>query len=327
MNRLLERLDDLQRRHKWLALPLAVFKRFGEHGGGSLATTISYWSFFSIFPLLLAFVTILNLVLEDHPQRRQQLVDGALGQVPVIGTELADAQAALGGSWATVLFGIVVAVWTGMAAANTTQTALEEIWDIPPFERPNIAVRRLRSVAFLVLLAVGISLSTLAVSSPAFVELGPLSGVAAVAVTFAIDAAVLLATFMLFVSDRHTVRDLLPGVLTAATALVALQTLGSIIVRHYIAGASDTYGTFAVVIALLSWFFLVSRVVLLGAELDAVLVHRLSPRSLVSSAPVTEGDIRTVHYDARRVQRDRRIGVAVSVDGTEAVEGGEVLTH
>jgi YihY family inner membrane protein len=327
MNRLLERLDRLQRRHRWLALPLAVFKRFGEHHGGSLATTISYWSFFSIFPLLLAFVTILNLVLADDPERRQQLVDGALGQVPVIGTELARSQAALGGSWTTVVFGVLVAIWTGMAAANTTQTALEEIWDTPPFERPNAAVGRLRSVAFLVLLAVGISLSTLTVSSPFLLDLGPFAGVAAIAVTFVVDAALLLATFALFISGRTSVRDLLPGALVAATALVILQAVGSIIVRRYIAGASDTYGTFAVVIALLSWFFLVSRVVLLGAELNAVLVHRLTPRTLVGSAPVSDGDIRAVHYDARRVQRDRRIGVAVSVDGNEAMESGDVLTH
>ena len=80
-------------------------------------------------------------------------------------------------------------------------------------------------------------------------------------------------------------------------------------------------------IALLSWFFLVSRVVLLGAELDAVLVHRLSPRSLVGRAEVTEGDLRAVHYDARRVQRDRRIGVAVSIDGADPVESDEALTH
>ena len=89
--------------------------------------------------------------------------------------------------------------------------------------------------------------------------------------------------------------------------------------HRYIAGASDTYGTFAVVIALLSWFFLVSRVVLLGAELNAVLHHQLTPRSLVGSAPVTDGDRRAVLYDARRVQRDRRIGFAVSVDGADAV--------
>ena len=89
MNRLLEYLDRLQRRHHWLALPFAVFKRFGEHGGGRLATTISYWSFFSIFPLLLAFVTVLNAVLEDDEQRRRELVDGAMGQVPVIGSHWA----------------------------------------------------------------------------------------------------------------------------------------------------------------------------------------------------------------------------------------------
>ena len=80
-------------------------------------------------------------------------------------------------------------------------------------------------------------------------------------------------------------------------------------------------------IALLSWLFLVSRVLLLGAELDAVLVHRLTPRSLVAGADVTEGDLRAVHYDARRVQRDRRIGVAVSLDGAKTAEGDEALTR
>ena len=71
----------------WLALPLAVFKRFGEHGGGSLATTISYWSFFSIFPLLLAFVTILNRVLENHPERRQQLGGKPIGVLLHLGLD------------------------------------------------------------------------------------------------------------------------------------------------------------------------------------------------------------------------------------------------
>ena len=58
-----------------------------------------------------------------------------------------------------------------------------------------------------------------------------------------------------------------------------LQQLGSFVVRRFIAGASDTYGTFAVVIALLSWFHLVSRVVLMSAELNAVLAARLCPRA------------------------------------------------
>ena len=83
------RADGVQQRHRWLAVPFAVNKRFGEHDGTRLAATVSYYSFFSVFPLLLVFVTILGLVLDDDPELRQDLVDGALGQVPVLGDQLA----------------------------------------------------------------------------------------------------------------------------------------------------------------------------------------------------------------------------------------------
>jgi inner membrane protein YhjD len=317
MNRFLARIDHLQRRHRWMALPVAVFKRFGEHAGGRLATAISYWGFFSIFPLLLVFVTVLNIVLEDDEQTRRELVDGALGQIPVLGTELADSQSALGGSWATIIIGLLVALWAGLAAANALQTGLEEISDTPMFERPNAAVVRGRSVVVLVLLAVGLSVSTLAISAAQFEELGLLTSAAGLVISLVVHTAMLLVTFRLFISGRNPFRELLPGALVAGAGIVMLQAVGTLIVNRYIKGASDTYGTFAVVIALLSWFFLVSRVVLLGAELNAVLRNQVWPRSLVTSTEPTDGDRRAVHLDARRVQRDQRIGVAVSVEGDE----------
>jgi hypothetical protein len=61
----------------------------------------------------------------------------------------------------------------------------------------------------------------------------------------------------------------------------------------------------------------VSRVVLLCAELNAVLKHRLSPRSIVASADMTDGDRRAILHDHRRVERDRHVGVAISVNGSE----------
>ena len=93
--------------------------------------------------------------------------------------------------------------------------------------------------------------------------------------------------------------------------------------RRFLAGASDTYGTFAVVIALLSWFFLLGRVLLLSAELNAVPARHLAPRSLTKDGPLTDADRRAVLFDAQRVQRDRRIGVATSIDGQ--VDGGPVV--
>ena len=43
-------IDRFQRTHGWLGFPLAVAKRFGESGAGSLAATIAYFGFFSMFP-------------------------------------------------------------------------------------------------------------------------------------------------------------------------------------------------------------------------------------------------------------------------------------
>lgn len=315
MTRLLERLDRLQQRYPFLSLPFAVFKRFGEHGGGRLVTTISYWSFFSIFPLLLVFVAVLDLVLQDDPGLRRDLLDGALGQVPVIGSQLAESQGELGGSWLTVVVGGVTALWAGLAAVMALQTVLDDVWDTPKFERPNGVVQRLRSVAFLAILAGGLAVSTLAVNATSLVGSNVFALIAGLVVSFVVNVAILIATFQLLISGPNAVRNLLPGAITAGAVLVALQSLGRWVVTRYIAGASDTYGTFAIVIALLSWFYLVSRVVVLGAELNAVLLHRLTPRSLVSSTPMTDGDRRAILYDHQRVQRDRHVGVAVSIDG------------
>ena len=113
-------------------------------------------------------------------------------------------------------------------------------------------------------------------------------------------------------------RELLPGVVVGAVLLVVLQQLGSFVVRRYIAGAGDTYGTFAIVIALLSWFFLVSRVVLMSAQANHVLADGLSPRRLRADGPPTEADRRATLLDVHRIQRDATLGYAVSVDGDVA---------
>lgn len=308
MKRVLAKLDALQQRRRWLATPLAVVKRFGEHGGGRLAATISYWSFFSLFPLMLAFVTVLNVVLKDEPDTRQDLVDGALGQVPVIGSQLGSADA-LGGSWITITLGVLAAVWTGLAAAKALQVALDEVWDVPMFERPNGAVQRGKALAFLVTLAIGVGLSTAASNVTSIFDSGAVVKVLGLLVTFVVDGAILLFAFWLLTTGRNSVRELVPGTIFGAVALVVLQLLGNWVVQRYIKGASDTYGTFAIVIALLSWFFLLSRVVLYGAELNAVLAHGVSPRTMVpdDGTPPTEGDRRAAALDAQRVRHDERL--------------------
>ena len=86
--RIVASLDRWQRRHAVGGFPVAVAKKFGEDRASRLAALIAYYAFFSLFPLLLAFVSILGFVLEDDPSLRADVVDSALARIPVLGAEL-----------------------------------------------------------------------------------------------------------------------------------------------------------------------------------------------------------------------------------------------
>jgi membrane protein len=53
-----KRFDGYQQSRKWLAVPMAVVKKFSDDGAGSLAALVAYYGFFSLFPLLLVMTTI-----------------------------------------------------------------------------------------------------------------------------------------------------------------------------------------------------------------------------------------------------------------------------
>ncbi len=253
-------------------------------------------------------------MLDDRPDLRDDLVDGFFGQIPVIGTQLTDSQQPLSGSAWVLVLGLATAIWAGLSAVHALQQAFDEIGDTPVHRRPSFVMKVLRGLAFLVLLGIGLAASVVMSNLATLFDLGPAAGAFGLALTFVIDGALILMMFSVLPAERRPLQHLLPGAIVGAVGLVVLQQLGSFVVRRFIAGASDTYGTFAVVIALLSWFHLVSRLLLLSAELNEVLVHDLSPRRLLTAAAATDADRRAQMLDVQRVQRDPTTGYAVTVD-------------
>ena len=92
------RFDDYQQRRRWLALPMAVVKKFGDDHGGNLASLVAWYGFFSLFPLLLVFATILGYVLAGDPGTRQSVEHAVQSQFPAIATTSATSAAAMSGS-------------------------------------------------------------------------------------------------------------------------------------------------------------------------------------------------------------------------------------
>ena len=131
------------------------------------------------------------------------------------------------------------------------------------------------------------------------------------------NAAVLLAAFWLLTARPRRVSELLPGVLLAAAGSLVLQSAGGWYVEHAIESAGDTYGTFALVIGLLSWFWLGSHLLLMAAEVNVVRLRHLWPRSLTGE--LEPADRLALRRFAAAVRQDRRQLVSV----TFSDEGGE----
>ena len=74
------------------------------------------------------------------------------------------------------------------------------------------------------------------------------------------------------------------GAVAAAIGYEVLQLLGGYYVGRVLKNAANVYGTFALVIGLLSFIYLAVRIALLGAEVNVVAARRLWPRSLLSPA-------------------------------------------
>ena len=302
--RLLRRADAVQRRRAALAFPVAVLKKFGDDRASQLAALIAYYGFFSLFPLLLVFVTVVAIVVRDDPGLQRRLIDSALSQFPVVGTRINQSIKELSGSSATLVVGIVGALWSGTAVVTVAQHAMDEVWDVPRAERPPILARTVR--AFLLLLAFGGAIVVGAVligigdgTGPAAVVLRGLSMIGLTLLSFALFAI----AFRVLTVAQIRWRDVVPGSVVAAVAWTVLLMLGGWLVDREIRHASQAYGFFAIVIGLLTWIYLGAQIFVLCAEVNVVRARRLWPRSLVDP-PLEETD-RNVLADQAKEERAR----------------------
>ena len=140
---------------------VAVGKKFADDQAGNLAALVSYYLFFSIFPLLLVFTTVVGLVAESDPDRQAQLLDSALANFPLVGDQIRGNIGEIEGNGFTLAIGLLVALWGGMAALGAMQNAMNSIWDVPLRDRPSFVQQRLRSLGMLLTLALAVALSTI----------------------------------------------------------------------------------------------------------------------------------------------------------------------
>jgi YihY family inner membrane protein len=301
-----EGFDRYQRTHAWIGYPLAVRQKYADDQGGYLAAAVTYYGFFSVFPLLLVFVSVLGFVLRGHAQLEQTIINSALGQFPVIGRALRIH--ALHGSATALALGIAVALWAGMGVFLAAENAMDQLWGIPLRRRPGFLRARAKALLLLVLLGGG-ALATTVLGSLGTVgsSLGIAWKLVSIVLAIGLNFALFWIAMRVLTTRDVTWRDVRGGAIAAAVLYELLQLVGGYYVGHVLAHASNLYGTFGLVIGLLSWIYLATHILLLAAEGNVVARYRLWPRSLslAGGQPPTDADRRALKL------RDREVGADV----------------
>jgi YihY family inner membrane protein len=312
--RLLRGFDRFQQRHAWAGFPYAVVKKYGDDQAGYLAALIAYYGFFSVFPLMLVFVSVLGILLANDPELQQRIIDSALAQFPIVGPTIAQEVQAIQGNTIALVVGIVTALWAGLGVVQAGQNAMNRIWGVPRKDWPNFFVSRLRSVILLVVLG------AMVVASTVLSGLATIGGADALvdrlwqlALSLAFNLVLFVVVFRVLTRLDLRTRDVLAGAAAAAVSWTVLQALGGLYVTHAIKGASNVYGTFALVIGLLVWIYLGAQMTLYCAEVNVVRERRLWPRSLVQP-PLTEADRRTMEEGTLVERRRPEQHIAVSFE-------------
>lgn len=281
-----ERLDHFQRRHTVPGFVIGVQKKYGNDRAGNLGVQLTYSMFVTVFPLLLLLITILGIVLADHPAERTRVLHSAFGEFPLIGDQLAhNIHALKRGSPFGLVIGIVGLVYGTTGLAQVGLFAMAQIWDVPSRERPNFLVRLGRSLVFLVLLGLGLILTTALSGFGTFGHHDVLLGYVAEVVAALVNVGLYFASFCVLTPKRIRPRQLFVGAVVGGIVWTILQAFGGYIVGHALKGASETYGTFGLVLGLVAWIAIGAKVTLYAAEINTVLDGHLWPVPLSGSPP------------------------------------------
>jgi membrane protein len=273
---------DLPRRSWWGVLTRTV-KEFSDDSLTDWAAALTYYSILSIFPALIALVSILGLIGDSATQ---PLIDnvGAVAPGPakeIFTSAIENLQRSEGAAGLLFIVGLAGALWSASGYVAAFMRASNAIYDIEE-GRPiwkTAPVRLGVTIVLLVLLA--ISATAVALTGGLAEQVGNVVGVGDTAVTVWDIAKwpvlLFVVSFMfaiLYWAAPNVKHPKFRWVSPGGVVAVILWIVASAAFAFYVANFGSynkTYGALGGVIVFLVWLWISNIAVLLGAELNAEL--------------------------------------------------------
>ncbi|GAA4426777.1 YihY/virulence factor BrkB family protein [Georgenia halophila] len=294
-----DKADSPRDLHKpsWGYTTRKAFREFLNDDCTDQAAALTYFSVLSLFPALIALVSLLSLVGQGGAtdaltnMARDVAPAGAMDTLGPFIESLTTAP----GAGIGLIVGLLVALWTASNYVTAFSRAMNRVYEVEE-GRPFWKLRPLMYLLTLVMLVlVAAAAVILVVSGPIAETLGSYIGLSSVAVTAwqiakwpVLLLVVIIAIALLYWATPNVRQPKFRWISTGAVIAIVVAILASVALGLYFANFgsyNQTYGSLAGVIMALLWIWLMNVALLLGAEFDAELERS---RELQSGIPAEE---------------------------------------
>ena len=291
-----DRPTDLSRRSWWQVLKRTV-KEFQDDKVTDWAAALTYYAVLSIFPALLAVVSLLGLfgrpATEPISDNLSAIAPGPAKQI--IDQVLQSLQSSQGAAGIATVIGIVVALWSASGYVGAFMRAANIMYEMPE-GRPIWKTLPLRLAITLVLVVMMAAGAVAVVFTGGVAEqAGRLLGIGETGLTIwniakwpvlVVIVIIVLALLYWFAPnvEHPGFRWITPG----STVAVIGWIIASVLFGFYVANFgsySKTYATLAGVIVFLIWLWITNIAVLLGVEFDAEIARG---RAIAGGLPTSQ---------------------------------------
>ncbi|HZA49233.1 MAG TPA: YihY/virulence factor BrkB family protein [Myxococcaceae bacterium] len=286
------------------------------------AGALTFFGVLAIFPFLVFLVSLASLIIE--PAQAQTLLEQLSKVAPKeVTTILGDRLRSLVSEdrVGLVSLGALGAIWAASSGVMAVIRALNLAYDVKE-SRPKWKVRIFAILFTLGGGALGLLATLAAVATPALAEAigGPIGEII---LWLRIPVAALLV-MMVWAVAYYVLPDvdqefkfITPGSVVGVTIWIVASLGFSFYVTNF-AKYDATYGSLGGMIVLLLWMWISSQVLLLGAEVNAIIEERWSPEGKAAGEKTFDGSV----YEPAQGQGQGQTGGARPATGLQGRAGG-----
>jgi membrane protein len=286
-----------------------------------LAAAISFYTVFSLAPLLVIVIAVVGLAFGQEAAQGQVVgqIQGLVGPdaARMIEEMIEGARRPAAGIFATAL-GLGILLLGAAGVFGQLQEALNRIWDAPSSpQRRLLGLLHDRFLSFAMLLGTGFLLLVSLVVSAALQALGTVFGrwlpsplILLEGLHLVLSLAVITVLFALIYKILPQVRIQWRDVWVGAALTAGLFVLGKFLIGLYLGRGSFTsaFGAAGSLVVILLWVYYSAQILLFGAEFTHIYAIYAHPQAHAAAAMSTTEDMRRTPRHGRDRLRGLRTG-------------------